>query len=382
MTAMTSKPSEFAQRLHERQAALRGRGLERTLQIRAASEDAIDLAGNDYLGMSTEPRVVEAAIDAARVWGTSGRASRLVSGTKQIHADLEATLADLFGTEKALVFSSGYLANLGAVTALSDPGTLLVVDAHAHASLIDAARLSRGDLVVVPHNDIASVSRELAERRQPRAMVLTESVFSVDGDVAPLRELRDACVSHDAVLLVDEAHAVGTLGDGRGLVWHLGMAGHPQVVVTATLSKALGSQGGLVAGLTEVCDFLVNRARTFVYDTALAPTSVAAALAAVQILQVEPNRVGRLRELVNAVARSLGSTQPAGAVLSIAVDSPERALHVVDEAASHGVWVGAFRPPSVPDDRSRIRVTVRSDLEDEQIARACSVLQQALSGTP
>ncbi|HEX5018013.1 MAG TPA: 8-amino-7-oxononanoate synthase [Actinomycetes bacterium] len=372
--------ADLPTRLRERQRALRGRGLERSLRVRSASADVIDLAGNDYLGLARDQRVVQAAIDATREWGSGATASRLVTGTTQLHEDLEHALADFVGCDAALVFSSGYLANLGVITALSDPGTLVVVDAHAHASLFDAARLSRGQLVVAAHNDVDHVRAQLRDRQQPRALVVTESVFSVDGDTAPLGELSELCLSHDATLVVDEAHAIGTSESGRGLLYGLGLARLPHVVVTGTLSKALGSQGGFVAASPDVRDFLINRARPFIYDTALAPASCAAAMAALQVVVDEPDRVDRLRKSVGAVAGALGVSVPDGAVMALPVASPHRAVEISAALASEGVLVGVFRPPSVPDDISRIRVTVRADLDESDLAFACDALSRSIGG--
>jgi 8-amino-7-oxononanoate synthase len=344
-------------------------------------ESLIDLAGNDYLGLARDARVARAAMDAAREWGVGATGSRLVTGNTSLHDDLEEDLSALLGAESALVFSSGYLANLGAVTALCDPGTLLLVDAHAHASLMDAARLSRGELVVLRHNDVAQVQEHLRSRALPRAIVVTESVFSVNGDAAPLEQLIDVSAAADATLLVDEAHAVGVFGTGRGMAFELGLAGHPQLVQTATLSKALGSQGGVVAGLNVVRDFLITRARSFVYDTGLALPSVAAARAAVQIVLDEPNRIKQLHDRVQRLARALDVPSPDGAVISIVTRSAAHAVEIREAALDRGVLVGAFRPPSVPDGRSRVRITVSSGLSSEQVDYSCSVLSDLLKAT-
>lgn len=254
-------------------------GLQRTLRPRAADDDVIDLANNDYLGLSCHPEVRRAAADAALTWGAGAGASRLVTGTTTLHAGLERELAEFTGREAALVFSTGYHANLSAVTVLADKQSLIVSDAHVHASLIDAARLSRAAIEVVPHNDVAAVRAALAGAGGRRAIVLTESIFSVLGDAAPLADLASACADHDALLIVDEAHGLGVVGDGgRGLVHAHGMADHPNVVMTATLSKSLGAMGGAVLGSAALIDHLTNRARPFIFDTGLAPAPTAGAL--------------------------------------------------------------------------------------------------------
>lgn len=361
-------------------------GLTRTLRARrpaAGSTATVDLAGNDYLGLATDPRVVEAAVTAARTWGTGATGSRLVTGTTELHDELEEALARLAGRESALVFSSGYLANLGAVTALAGPDALVVSDAHVHASLVDACRLSRSRVVVVPHNDVDAVAGALRGRAESRAVVLTESVFSVLGDAAPLTELAELCDRHGAVLLVDEAHGLGVTGRGRGCVAEAGLAEAGHVVVTATLSKALGSQGGAVLGSARLRRHLVNRARSFIYDTALAPAAAAAALAAVHVVEGEPGLTGDVARVSAALAQACGVDPVAGAVLSVPLPGPREAVEAAAACARVGVRVGSFRPPSVPDGVSRLRMTASAPLGQEQgkgrLDRACAVVAGALA---
>jgi len=368
--------------------ARQAKGLTRTLQPRRpclphAADVPIDLAGNDYLGLSTDPRVVEAAVAATRTWGTGATGSRLVTGTTELHGELEEALAELMGRESALVFSSGYLANLGAVTALAGPDTVVVSDAHVHASLVDACRLSRSRVVVVPHNDVDAVEQELRRRAEPRALVLTESVFSVLGDAAPLLELAEVCDRHAAVLLVDEAHGVGVTGGGRGSVAAAGLARADHVVVTATLSKALGSQGGAVLGSGRLTEHLANRARSFIFDTALAPAPAAAALSAVRVVAAEPGLTDQVSRAACSLARACGVEPGAGAVLSVPLAGPAEAVAAAASCADRGVRVGSFRPPSVPDGVSRLRMTASSKLGrddgQERLARACAVVAESLA---
>jgi 8-amino-7-oxononanoate synthase len=365
------------------------RGLTRTLRPRlrrpdgAGADHLIDLAGNDYLGLSTDPRMVEAAVAATRTWGTGSTGSRLVTGTTQLHVDLESELAGLAGRESALVFSSGYLANLGAVTGLSGAGTLVISDAHVHASLVDACRLSRSPVTVVPHNDVDAVEEVLRGRSESRALVLTESVFSVLGDAAPLIDLAAVCERYDAVLVVDEAHGLGVTGDGRGSVAAAGLSGADHVVVTATLSKALGSQGGAVLGSKRLTEHLVNRARSFIFDTALAPAPAAAALAAVRVVTTEPDLVRQVARAATTLARACGLDPVAGAVLSVPVAGPREAVEAAALCADRGVRVGSFRPPSVPDGISRLRMTASAGLGApegrDQLDRACTVVAEAMA---
>jgi 8-amino-7-oxononanoate synthase len=349
-------------------------GLRRSLAPRTAHDALVDLAGNDYLGLSTHPRVVAAAREAAATWGAGAGASRLVTGTTTLHAEVESALAQLTGRPAGLVFSTGYLANLGAVTALSDPDTLIVSDAHVHASLVDACRLARRSRVVVtPHNDAASVERTLVSRSEPRALVVCESVYSVVGDAAPLADLVSLSARHGAVLVVDEAHAIGVAGpDGRGLVAEIASPSGAElahVVVTLTLSKALGSQGGAVLATPDVIEHLVNTARSFIYDTGLAPPAAGAALAALGVLRDEPERPARALELAARIARAAGVPVPAAAVLSVPTAGAEDALSAQARLREAGFQVGCFRPPSVPDGVSRLRLTAKADLDDADVNR-------------
>lgn len=355
------------------QATARERdGLRRRLVPRRSDEQVIDLAGNDYLGLSRDPVVVAAAAEAARTWGAGAGASRLVTGTLQLHTDLEAALADYLGQPAALVMSTGYHANLAAVTALVDRDCLVVSDAHIHASLVDAVRLSKAEIAVVPHNDVAAVRRALATAGGRRTLVLAESIYSVLGDEAPLVELAAACAEHSALLLVDEAHGLGV--HGPGITHRVGLAGTPHVIVTATLSKSLGSQGGAVLGSPALVEHLVNRARPFIFDTALAPASAAGALAALGLIRARPELPGDVRRRVLDLAASLGVEPPAGAVLSVPMPSPQVALAAQAAAAEQGVRVGCFRPPSVPDGISRLRITVNAGVGGDDWARATEVL--------
>jgi 8-amino-7-oxononanoate synthase len=358
--------------LADRAASRERGGLRRQLVPRAADEQVIDLAGNDYLGLTRHPAVTAAAAAAATTWGGGAGASRLVTGTLQLHADLEATLADYLGQPAALVMSTGYHANLSVVTALVDRDCLVISDAHIHASLIDAVRLSKAEIVVVPHNDVTAVRRALTTARGRRTLVLSESIYSVLGDEAPVTELATACAEHSAMLLVDEAHGLGV--HGPGITHREGLAGAPHVIVTATLSKALGSQGGAVLGSVALVEHLVNQARPFIFDTALAPAAAAAALAALGLIRDRPELPGAVGRRVVDLAATLGVEPPAGAVLSVPMPSPQVALAAQAAAAEQGVRVGCFRPPSVPDGISRLRITVNAGVGDDDWARATEVL--------
>lgn len=313
--------SSFPAWLAAQAAEWEDRGLTRQLTESDRGEPLLDLAGNDYLGLARDPRVVAGAAAAARAYGAGACASRLVSGTLSIHTELEQALAAFTGFASALVLSTGYHANLAVVQALADRDTLVVSDAHIHASMIDAGRLARAAVTVTPHNDVAAVSRALAGRTQRRALVLAETIYSVLGDAAPVAELADVAAAHDAVLIADEAHALGVAGPGgRGLLAAHGLTGRPDVMATATLSKSFGAQGGAVLGTPALREHLVNRARPFIYDTGLAPAAAGG-------------------------------------------------------AAGHGLRIGCFRPPSTPDGVSRLRLTAHAHHSGDELALAAKVLR-------
>ncbi|WP_046730018.1 8-amino-7-oxononanoate synthase [Streptomyces humi] len=364
----------------DEQAELRRRaGLVRTLRPRPADSPLLDLASNDYLGLAHHPEVAEGAAGAARTWGGGSTGSRLVTGTTELHTELERELAGFCGFEAALVFSSGYAANLAAVTTLGPHGSLIVSDALNHASLIDGCRLARGTTQVVGHADPEAVRKALGTRPGP-AVVVSDTVFSVDGDAAPLAALAEAGREHGAGLLVDDAHGLGVLGDGgRGAAYAAGLAGADDVVVTATLSKSLGSQGGVVLGPARVIDHLVNAARTFIFDTGLAPAAAGAALAALRLLRREPGRAARAREVAaelhaRLTTAGLAAVRPDAAVVSVRAPSPEQAVRWAADCRSAALAVGCFRPPSVPDGISRLRLTARADLSGAEIERAVRVI--------
>jgi 8-amino-7-oxononanoate synthase len=356
-------------------------GLRRRLRFREAVSSALDLAGNDYLGLARDPRIVTAAVEAVQRWGAGSTGSRLVTGSTELHRELEEALAAHCGAESALVFSSGYLANLGAVVALSGPDTLVVSDAYNHASVVDACRLSRARVVVVPHRDVAAAGRALENRAEESALVVTDAVFSVDGDAAAVAELHAVAQQSGALLLVDEAHSLGVVGDrGEGLVAALGLSAATDIVRTVTLSKALGSQGGGVVAATDVVAHLVDAARPFIFDTGLAPACAGAALASLGVLAAEPERAVRVRRQAGLLAELLGRPAPDAAVVAVPVGGPAAAVAAAAQCASEGIQVGCFRPPSVPDGVSRLRLTARADLSDADVERAASVVAAAMAG--
>lgn len=355
-------------------------GLRRSLTARGPDWDGLlDLASNDYLGLHADPRVIAGAVAAVQEWGAGSTGSRLVTGTTKLHGRLEETLGGFTGAARALVFSSGYLANLAVVTALVNAlgrDVLIVSDELNHASLIDACRLARGATVqVTPHRDVAAVRAVLKARPAGQmALVVSDAVFSVDGAVAPVADLHAAAREYDAVLVLDEAHALGVLGPGgRGVAYEAGVAGEPDVVRTVTLSKALGSQGGAVLGVPEVIDVIVETGRGFIFDTGLAPAAAGAALAALGVLADDPRLPGRAlaatRRLADAVsATGLVPVPPSASVLCVPLGTPERAVAARDAGVRAGILAGCFRPPSVPEGAACLRLTGRATLSERDFA--------------
>ncbi|GAA5059143.1 8-amino-7-oxononanoate synthase [Nocardia callitridis] len=366
--------------LDERAADRELSGLRRRLRPRDPHPPTIDLASNDYLGLVRHPEVVEAAVAALRRWGAGATGSRLVTGTTAEHELLERELAEFVGAEAGLVFASGYAANLGVVTALAGRGSLVVSDAGSHASLVDACRLSRARVAITAHRDVDAVARALATRTEERALVLTDSVFSADGDLAPLAALHRVARHHGAVLVVDEAHGLGVRGaGGRGLVHETGLAGAPDVVITATLSKSLATQGGAVLAGARVRAHLIDAARTFIFDTGLAPAAVGAARAALRVLRREPERADRVLARAADLARIADVPVPESAVVPVILGDARVSYEAALECRARGVEVGCFRPPSVPEGTSRLRLTARADLSVDDLAVIGQVLTEVLA---
>jgi 8-amino-7-oxononanoate synthase len=366
--------------LDEVEKQRRAAGLRRSLRPRPAVATELDLASNDYLGLSQHPDVIEGGVAALRIWGAGSTGSRLVTGDTELHQEFESELAAFVGAASALLFSSGYTANLGAVVGLSGPGSLLVSDALSHASLVDACRLSRARVVVAPHRDVAAVDAALASRDEERAVVITDSVFSADGSLAPVRELYDVCRRHRALLIVDEAHGLGVRGGGRGLLHELGLAGATDIVMTTTLSKALGSQGGVVLGPAPVRAHLIDAARPFIFDTGLAPAAVGAARAALHLLQAEPWRADAVLEHARFLAATCDvADEPKSAVVSVILGDPEVAVAAATACLDAGLRVGCFRPPTVPAGTSRLRLSARASLDADDLELARRVLTDVLA---
>ncbi|MEL6502623.1 MAG: 8-amino-7-oxononanoate synthase, partial [Cyanobacteria bacterium J06623_1] len=326
--------------------------------IELAGKPVINFASNDYLGLAGDKRLIAAAVAATQAYGTGSTGSRLLSGHKRLHQELENAIADLKQTEDALVFSSGYLANLGTVAALVGQRDLVLGDLYNHSSLKQGTILSGATAIDYSHNDLIDLREKLLTNRSlyRRCLITTDSVFSMDGDLCPLPELVAIAAEFDCMLLVDEAHATGVLGtSGAGCVEHFGCTGKPLIQI-GTLSKALGSLGGYVAGSAELIDFLRNRAATWIYTTGLSPADTAAALEAIAIVKQEPQRRKQLWDNINYLKQQLAHLEllpSESSILCISLDTPEAALKQSQKLSDAGIFAPAIRPPTVPISRIR-----------------------------
>jgi 8-amino-7-oxononanoate synthase len=349
------------------------------------------LCSNNYLGLADHQRVREAAAEAALHWGVGAGASRLVSGTMTIHRRLEERLAAFKGYEECVLFGSGYLANLGAIGALAGPGDTVFSDELNHASIVDGCRLSRARVLVYRHGDVEHLDWSVRQHGGGgRRLIATDSVFSMDGDVAPLAELVSVAREHDARLLVDEAHATGALGPGgRGAVAQAGLEGEVDALV-GTLGKALGSYGAYVCASEQMVRYLVNSARALIFSTAPAPPAVAGALAALELIEERPHRVARLRARAQTLRSALAAEGFAVAeremqIVPLLVGEETAALALCQGALERGVFAQAIRPPSVPAGTSRLRLTAmasHADAELREAARALGAVARELGLDP
>ena len=369
-------------------AELGRRGLLRTLEplaspqgpvVRIGGQSLVNFSSNDYLGLAADPRVSRAFVAGLERWGVGAGASRLVVGDTEAHRRLEARLAAFEGTEAALVFNGGYPANLGLVQALVGRGDLVVSDALNHASLVDGCRLSRAEVAVVPHADVEAVARALARGGFRRRLVVTDAVFSMDGDLAPLEPLAAVCVRADAALLVDEAHATGVLG-ARGSGLCEAIAVQPDVRM-GTLGKALGGFGAYAATSRAVADLLVNRARSVVFSTTLPPALCEALVVAIDVLETDPELRPRLwrniRRFVDGL-RALGfAAEARSAIVPVILGTPERAVRASAFLRERGLLVKPIRPPTVPEGTSRLRFALSAAHTEAHVDRALQALEEA-----
>jgi len=372
--------TDIAERLEE----LRARGLHRRLRLISGPQGprvlldgrpVLLLCSNNYLGLADHPRVRQAAAEAAMRWGAGAGSSRLISGNMQAHRRLEERLAEFKGYESALLFGSGYLANTGAIAALAREGEVVFSDELNHASIIDGCRLSRAETFIYRHADTEHLSWGLRQAQGRGSLVVTDGVFSMDGDVAPLEALVELARRHDCRLMVDEAHATGALGPGgRGSVAAAGLAEEVDLIV-GTLGKALGSYGAYACASSEMVDYLINTSRSFIFSTAPPPPTVAAATAALELLESHPHQVARLRANAAALRDEFasegiraggGETQ----IVPITVGDAERTMELCERALERGVFAQGIRPPTVPEGSSRLRLTVMVTHREGELRRA------------
>jgi 8-amino-7-oxononanoate synthase len=382
-SAFSSQPSPFASqlagRVWERLDNIGDRGLTRVMR----PPSGIDFSSNDYLGLATHPRVVRAMIDAVAREGAGSTGSRLLRGDRDSFADLERRFAAFKGTERALYFSSGYLANLAVLTTLAETGDVIFSDALNHASLIDAVRLSHADYVIFPHGDVASLEPLIAAHSaEKQAFIVTESIFSMDGDAAPLSGYASLCRATGAALVVDEAHAVGILGArGSGMLEETGLDAN-SVISINTAGKALGVSGAFVAGPDWAIEYLIQRARPFVFSTAPPPAVASALIASLDVIESDPGLRARLASRVarlHAALKDHGITVsgPPSHIVAVVIGDNERAMAAAAAMQSQGFDVRAIRPPSVPAGTARLRITVNVNQDDDTIDRFARVLKEA-----
>ena len=379
--------TDISDRLEE----LRDRGLYRRLRLVSGPQgprvlldgrSVLLLCSNNYLGLADHPRVRHAAAEAAMRWGAGAGASRLISGNMQPHRRLEERLAEFKGYEAALLFGSGYLANTGTIAALVGRGEVVFSDELNHASIIDGCRLSRAETFVYAHGDLEHLAWGLREAGGRGSLIVTDGVFSMDGDVAPLEGLLGLARRHGCRLMVDEAHATGALGPGgRGSVAAAGLSGEVDLVV-GTLGKALGSYGAYACASRETVDYLVNAARTFVFSTALPPPVLAAADAALELLAAGPHRVERLQDNAATLRAALAEEGlPVGEsetqIVPVPLGDAERAMELCERALGRGVFAQGIRPPTVPEGSSRLRFTVMATHRRGELRRAAKLVGAA-----
>ena len=348
------------------------------------------LGSNNYLGLSTHPEVIAAAVEATQVYGTGASGSRLISGNSAHYTTLETNLAKTKNTEAALVFSSGYAANTSIIPVLAGEGDLILSDTLNHASIIDGCRLSRATTQVYRHCDVEHLNILLSESTAfRRRLIVTDGVFSMDGDIAPLPDIYEVATRYEAMLLVDDAHGFGVLGkDGSGTVSHFGLDGDG-ILQMGTLSKAIGALGGYIAGKRALIELLINKARGFIFTTGLPPATLAAANAALDVMRSSPELRQRLfshaKRLKTALTHLGYTLLPSETqILPVVLGSPQRVTRIADALLVEGVFAPAIRPPAVPPDTSRLRLTVMATHTEVEIQQAidafATVSQDSISG--
>lgn len=367
----------FEDELH----SLKVQGLLR--EIKKLPKGILNFCSNDYLGLSQHPKVIEGAIQASKKYGAGSGAARLVSGNNPLMEELEQCLTQWKKTEAVLLFNSGYHANIGVIPALADENTIIFSDELNHASIIDGCRLSRAKVQVYPHNDMDHLEKQLAAHRQsaascePRALIITESVFSMEGDLAPLDDLKKIAEKYEALLYIDEAHAVGMFGEkGRGRVCHIS----ENILTMGTLGKAFGSYGAFIAGSQVMKKYLLNKARSFIFATALPPASVGASLAALKIIQSREGE--KLREelwsSVDVLNQELNLCQGDSPIFSIRMGDAKKTMQASTKLLRNNIYIQGIRPPTVPAGTSRLRLTLSARHTVREIKKLLENLKNIL----
>ena len=352
------------------------------VRVKRDDKEYLMMASNNYLGLTFDPRVIEEAVKGAQQYGTGSGGSRLVSGTFPLFTELERSLAKFKNTEKALVFNTGYMANVGTISAVADKNTIIFSDALNHASIIDGCRLSRGTVKTYSHCDIDELKYLLKQvDRNTRKLIVTDGVFSMDGDIAPLDKLYELSRDYNALLMVDDAHATGTIGNGHGTAAYFNLEKEIDIQL-GTLSKSLGSVGGYVAGNSTIIDYLVNTSRSFIFSTALSPADIGAALGALHIIDSDPSVLERLQDNVGYMSNRLNSmgiyATDDTPIFPILIGKNEDTLAVSNYLYEAGIIGTAIRPPTVPVGESRIRLTVTAAHSKAQIDYVCDTLYKAI----
>ena len=348
-------------------------------RVKIGGREVVLLCSNDYLGLAQAPSLKEAAIRALERWGAGAPASRSIAGSLLIHRELEAELAELKATEAALLFSTGYMANMGLLTTLVGEGDLILSDQYNHASIVDGCRLSRAEVWVYRHCDPNHLEDLLRRARHRRRLVVTDGVFSMEGDIAPLPHLRELCDRYGAILMVDDAHATGVLGpQGRGTAEHFGMLGQVEVQM-GTLGKALGLVGAFVAGEQVLMDFLINRARTFMYTTAPPPPLVGMALEALRLMKAEAWRRERLWENTRRLRKGLqemgfDTSNSSTPIIPVLVGDDRLVMEFSRRLLERGIYVQGIRPPTVPEGSARLRLSTSAAHTPEDIDLALEAM--------
>lgn len=364
--------------------------LERRLRLVESSQSpeiildgkrVILLCSNNYLGLANSKYLKQAAIDAIKKFGVGSCASRLISGNMILHEELEKRVADFKKKECALIFNSGYHANIGIIPAMVGEGDLILSDELNHASIIDGCRLSRAEIIVYPHRDVNFIENVLRKSKHKKKLIVTDGIFSMDGDIAPLSDIVQLKSKYNFILMVDEAHATGVIGrNGRGVVDHLNLNGSVDIIM-GTFGKALGCFGAYVAANKIIKNYLINKARSFIFSTSLPPSICASAIKAIEILETDTGLIKRLHKNVALLKNRLKRLFPKipeneVPIIPLIIGKEEKTMKICERLLKYGIFVQGLRPPSVPKGTSRLRLTVMATHTEEQLNRVATVIEK------